>query len=77
VTIANQGALKVVGIRIQLDEPTFAKFNWEMVRVLLRCDFVLDSDTKIPVDGNFLSGKLPTGDGVAGGLFESWFWMEG
>ena len=24
-------------------------------------------------DGNFLGGKLPSGDGIAGGTFESWF----
>jgi hypothetical protein len=45
------------------------------VRILLRCDFVLDENGNA-IDGNFLGGKLPTGDGVAGGLFESWVWKE-
>jgi hypothetical protein len=76
VTVAS-GAQKVVGIRIKLDQTEADKLNLEMVRMILRCDFVIDELTKTAVDGNFLGGKLPTGDGVAGGLFESWLWVEG
>lgn len=43
-----------------------------LVRIVIKCDFLKDQDSKC-VDGNFLSGILPTGDGVAGGQFESWF----
>lgn len=43
-----------------------------VVYVSLRCDFIPDC-RGIPVDGNHLRGKLPSGDGVQGGLFESWF----
>ena len=43
-----------------------------VVHVTLKCDFLADCDGK-PVDGNHLGGRLPTGDGVAGGTFESWF----
>jgi len=44
----------------------------DTVTVTIRCDFILDCHAE-PVDGNHLSGLLPTGDGVAGGTFESWF----
>jgi hypothetical protein len=43
-----------------------------VIYVSLRCDFILDC-RGIPVDGNHLRGRLPSGDGVQGGLFESWF----
>ena len=42
------------------------------VLVTLRCDFLLDCRGQ-PVDGNHLGGRVPTGDGVPGGTFESWF----
>lgn len=37
----------------------------------LKCDFIIDCNCNA-VDGNHLGGKVPTGDGVAGGQFESW-----
>jgi len=43
-----------------------------VVYVTLKCDFVLDCREN-PVDGAHLGGRLPTGDGVRGGVFESWF----
>jgi hypothetical protein len=42
------------------------------IYITLRCDFILDCHGN-PVDGNHLAGRLPSGDGVAGGVFESWF----
>ncbi len=42
------------------------------IHVTLRCDFILDCRDN-PVDGDHLRGRRPTGDGVAGGTFESWF----
>ena len=42
------------------------------VRVTLKCDFILDCHGNA-VDGNHLKGRLPSGDGVEGGTFESWF----
>jgi len=42
------------------------------VFVTLHCDFVLDCHGHA-VDGNHLGGRLPSGDGVAGGDFTSWF----
>ena len=35
-------------------------------------DFILDCHHR-PVDGGHLAGKTPTGNGTAGGNFESWF----
>jgi hypothetical protein len=43
-----------------------------IVYVTLKCDFILDCHN-IPVDGDHLGGILPSGDGVQGGAFESWF----
>lgn len=43
-----------------------------IIHVTLRCDFILDCHDN-PVDGDHLRGRLPTGNGVPGGIFESWF----
>lgn len=43
-----------------------------VVYVTLKCDFVMDSHGK-PVDGDHLGGVLPSGNGIQGGTFESWF----
>lgn len=42
------------------------------VYVSLKCDFILDCH-ETPVDGNHLRGRLPSGNGTPGGVFESWF----
>jgi hypothetical protein len=42
------------------------------VYVTLKCDFILDCHEN-PVDGDHLRGRLPSGNGVPGGVFESWF----
>jgi hypothetical protein len=42
------------------------------IHVTLRCDVILDCHGN-PVDGNHLRGTLPSGDGIQGGTFESWF----
>jgi hypothetical protein len=44
------------------------------VRIRVLGDFVLDVHGN-PVDADFLGATLPTGDGIAGGTFESWFWI--
>lgn len=42
------------------------------VFVTLKCDFILDCHSNA-VDGNHLGGRLKSGNGTAGGTFESWF----
>lgn len=42
------------------------------IYVTLRCDFIPDCHG-VPVDGNHLNGRLPSGDGRPGGEFVSWF----
>jgi hypothetical protein len=50
-----------------------------LLRVVVKGDFILDKQTKKPVDTNPLAGNLHaprspmSGDGVPGGDFESWF----
>jgi hypothetical protein len=71
VTLAPDDADRVRGIRfVTTTLPT--SFGGGRIRILLRCDFVVDVK-ELAVDGNFLRGRLPTGDMVEGGLFESWF----
>lgn len=53
-------------------EPPFAYLENHTVFITLKCDFILDCHGE-PVDGNHVGGLLPTGDGVRGGTFESWF----
>jgi hypothetical protein len=47
-------------------------YRGHIIHVTLRCDFIVDC-RRHPVDGNHLAGRLPTGDNVPGGTFESWF----
>jgi hypothetical protein len=46
-----------------------------VVLVTLKCNFILDCHDNA-VDGDFLRGEFPTGDGTEGGTFESWFSVE-
>lgn len=48
-------------------------------RVLLRADMVRDADGKFALDGNHIFGAVPdrpSGNGLQGGSFESWFGVE-
>lgn len=49
-----------------------ATYRSHVLHVTLRCDFLLDCRQR-PVDGEHLGGRLPSGDGTPGGVFESWF----
>jgi hypothetical protein len=53
-------------------ERDYSYLENQVVFVTLKCDFILDCHG-VPVDGNHLGGLLPSGDGVRGGTFESWF----
>lgn len=46
-----------------------------LCRVVVKCDFLKD-EQGMAVDGDHLLGSLPTGDGVPGGDFESWFVLK-
>lgn len=41
--------------------------------VILRSDHIMDFDNKRALDGDFIGGKLPSGNGTQGGDFVSWF----
>jgi hypothetical protein len=56
----------------KIDDRRVRDIMGDVVFVTIRCDLILDCHGE-PVDGNHLAGLLPTGDGVAGGVFESWF----
>jgi hypothetical protein len=48
-------------------------------RVLLRADFLQDEAGRFAVDGNHIFGAVPvrrSGNGLQGGSFESWFYVE-
>jgi hypothetical protein len=47
-----------------------------LVHVALKGDFLPDGHGN-PVDANHFNGLLPSGNGVAGGTFESWFQVGG
>lgn len=46
-----------------------------LCRVVLKCDAITDANG-LAVDGNFLSGVFPSGNGSPGGNFESWFTLN-
>lgn len=43
-----------------------------LCRIVLKSHVLVD-DRGLALDGDFLGGRLPTGDGTSGGDFESWF----
>ncbi len=55
----------------------FGIFTAILARLLVRGDFVngLAGDAERRLDGDFF-GQLPSGDGVRGGTFEMWFWIQ-
>jgi hypothetical protein len=55
----------------EFDKP-FRAYRDHIIHVTLKCDFIVDCRRQA-VDGNHLGGRLPTGDRVPGGTFESWF----
>lgn len=58
----------------------FDAYRWQgtyppedaLCRVTFKASFLIDKHGR-PVDGDHLIGRLPSGDGVSGGDFESWF----
>ncbi len=45
-------------------------------KIILRGDQILDKETNKALDGNFIGGKLPSGNGTQGGDFVSWFFVK-
>lgn len=45
-------------------------------KIVIRGDHILDTETKKALDGNFIGGKLPSGNGTQGGDFVSWFYVN-
>jgi hypothetical protein len=76
--------LQIVLSRVNFMERAYNYFsangineNYSKVRLRfqIKGDFVCDAKGKC-LDANFLRGKLPTGDGKEGGLFESWITLK-
>ncbi len=66
------------GVRLILTEARFRTLqprDGERFRVVFRSDFALGAESGAPVDGSFIGAQLPTGNGRAGGLFESWLFI--
>jgi hypothetical protein len=53
-------------------EHPYAYLENQTIFITLKCDFILDWHG-LAVDGNHIGGVLPSGDGIPGGNFESWF----
>jgi hypothetical protein len=67
----------ITGARFKPDLPPEELGALQEIRVLIKGDFIRDQKDKA-VDANHLppwfnTGNYRTGDGVAGGTFESWF----
>lgn len=66
----------VFRINPDTNDPRFKRpysyLRGQIVFITLKCDFILDCHGH-SVDGNHIGGVLPSGDGVKGGTFESWF----
>lgn len=49
-------------------------------KIVLKSDFIMSAEENgkpaKALDGNFIGGKLPSGNGTQGGDFESWFYVE-
>lgn len=45
-------------------------------KIVLRSDYILDDGTNRALDGNFIGGIFPSGNGTQGGDFVSWFYAE-
>lgn len=60
------------------DVPDILRRTGGRILVVIHCDLIRDEKGK-SVDGNHLAPWLPdakTGDGIAGGTFESWFVLK-
>jgi hypothetical protein len=74
------GIVRCNGAGFVWDDALFGTLKGRTVMVQIKGDFVPDAIPGVKpraVDANFLLGTLPTGDGVAGGTFWSFFTLLG
>jgi hypothetical protein len=65
-------AVYSIAEEILSDEYEGLTLSNHIIYVTLNCDFILDCHDNA-VDGNFLGGRFPTGNGLPGSTFRSWF----
>jgi hypothetical protein len=65
-------AVYSIAEEILSDEYEGLTLSNHIVYVTLNCDFILDCHDNA-VDGNFLGARFPTGNGLPGSTFRSWF----
>jgi len=67
------GLTKCNGAGVVFNPGVIDRLKGQRLQIELKTDFMFDlEDDKRPIDGNFLLGRLPTGDQVPGGAFWSW-----
>ena len=71
VTLEGENDLAVFTIDATFLKNNIRRLPEDNFYITLRCDFILDCHGE-PVDGDHLYGRLPSGNGTPGGLFESW-----
>ena len=72
LAVDQSGQASANGAALMLDPNLIASLAGRELFVEVNGDFILDF-RGLAVDGNLLRGRLPSGDGVEGGLFRSWF----
>jgi len=70
------GLVQADGAAMIFPSDVRADLNGLMLFIQLRCDLIRDAFYKLAVDGDFLSALTPTGNGIPGGTFWSWFTVE-
>jgi len=69
---STSGVTTCTGAAVVLDPQQIGRLKGRRLMIELKCDFMIDTEGRFPIDGNFLLGNLPTGDAVPGGTFWSW-----
>jgi hypothetical protein len=80
IPVAAGGTTPCTGAGFVWDEELFGILKGRTVMFQIKGDFVSDvvpGAKPRAVDANFLLGTLPTGDGIAGGTFWSFFTISG
>jgi hypothetical protein len=76
LAVAPGGSVPCTGAGFVWDNELFGPLKGRTIMVQIKGDFIRD-EKKRAVDANFLLGTLPTGDGIAGGTFWSYFVLSG